>query len=107
MASDAKVDELSKERLFFGEESIRTKRIDGRTANRPGRQDDPVDDDQLGRRTRWTLDAVRRDHSSNAVEPACISFYFHLIRLPQHDEINSIDGHSRPHLDQQPSVLID
>jgi len=93
--------------MFFGDESIRKKRIDGRTAKLPGRQADPVDDDQLERRPRWTLVAVRRYHSSNAVEPACISSYFHLILLPQHDEINSIDGHSRPHLDQQPSVLID
>lgn len=93
--------------MFVGDEPIRKKRIDGRTAKLPGRQADPVDDDQLERRSRRTLVAVRRDHSSNAVEPACISFYFHSIRLPQHDEINSIDGRSRPHLDQQPSVLID
>ncbi len=93
--------------MLVGDEPIRKKRIDGRTAKLPGRQADPVDDDQLERRSRWTLVAVRRDHSSNAVEPACISFYFHSIWLPQHDEINSIDGRSRPHLDQQPSVLID
>lgn len=78
--------------MFFGNESIRKKRIDGRTAELPGRQADPVDDDQLERRSRWTLVAVRRDHCSDAVEPACIGFYFHSIRLPQHHEINSIDG---------------
>ena len=93
--------------MFLTHESIRKQFIDGGTAKLPGGQADPMDDDQLERRSWWALVAVRRDDSSDAVEPACISFYFHSIRLPQHDEINSIDGRSRPHLDQQPSVLID